>query len=125
MTKAGLVSAIAAEMEKTTKIQARAFLNAFGRVVGKALNKEDNFVFPGIVKLVLVGVPAKPERQVRNPSTGAVMTAPPKKASKKLKARFLKAIKVEVGQLPPPPPKAKRTAPRGRPRALKVEAPSQ
>lgn len=108
MTKTQLINAVADEMEGTTKTHVRAFLAALNTVAGKTLKKEGKFVLPGVVKFVLVKVPAKPERKARNPATGAIMTVPPKAASKKLKARFLKAIKVEVGQLPPTQPKAKK-----------------
>jgi DNA-binding protein HU-beta len=102
MTKTQLINAIAEEMDETTKTKVRAFLGAMTTVCGKYLKKEGKFVLPGIVKFVLVKVPPKPTRQARNPATGAQMTVPAKPASKRLKARFLKAIKVEVGQLPPP-----------------------
>lgn len=111
MTKTQLINAVAEEMSGTTKTHVRSFLAALTIVAGKSLRKESKFVLPGVVKFVLVKVPAKPERKARNPSNGQVMTVPPKPASKKLKARFLKAIKTEVGQLPPAAPKAVKKAP--------------
>ena len=51
-------------------------------------------------KLTVVKTPKRAERQGRNPATGAKITIPAKPAGKKLKARFFKSIKVEVGQLP-------------------------
>jgi len=112
MTKTQLISAIAEEMDNTTKTHVRAFLTAINTVAGKTLRKEGSFVLPGVVKFVLAKVPAKPERKARNPATGAVMMVPPKPPSKKLKARFLKAIKVDVGQLPAPPSKTPKRSPR-------------
>ena len=97
MTKTQLINAISAEMENTTKTHVRAFLGALVTVAGKTLKKEQKFVIPGVVKFVLVKVGPKPQRQARNPATGATMTVPAKPASKKLKARFLKAIKVDTG----------------------------
>jgi nucleoid DNA-binding protein len=106
MTKTQLIAALAEEMEGTTKTHVRAFLTALTSVTGKFLKKESQVTIPGIAKLVLHKVPAKPERQARNPSTGAKMTVPPKPASKKLKARFVKQLKVVVGQLQESAPKA-------------------
>jgi nucleoid DNA-binding protein len=102
MTKTQLINAVAEEMDDTTKTKVRAFLGALTTVCGKSLKKDGKFVLPGVVKFILVKVPPKPARQARNPSTGAQMTVPAKGASKRLKARFLKAIKVDVGQLPAP-----------------------
>jgi len=100
MTKTQLITAIAEEMDGTTKTHVKAFLNALNLVCGKTLKKDGKFVVPGIAKLLLVKVPPKQERKARNPATGATMTVPAKPASKKLKARFVKALKVTVGQLP-------------------------
>lgn len=99
MTKTQLITALASEMDGTTKTHVKAFLNALTEVAGKTLKKDSNFTIPGIAKLVLHKVPAKPERQGRNPATGATMTISAKPASKKLKARFVKQLKVVVGQL--------------------------
>lgn len=101
MTKTQLITALAEEMDGTTKTHVKAFLNAMMLVCGKTLKKDGKFVVPGIAKLVLVKVGPKPERKARNPATGATMIVPAKAASKKLKARFVKALKVTVGQLPP------------------------
>lgn len=99
MTKTQLIKSLADEMDGTTKVQVRAFLNAMTSVCGKTLKKEGAFVIPGVAKVLLVKVGPKPERKARNPATGATMTVPAKAASKKLKARFVKALKVTVGQL--------------------------
>jgi nucleoid DNA-binding protein len=104
MTKTGLIAAIANEMEGTTKTHVRGFLTALNTVVAKCLRKDKKFVLPSIVKLTVVGVPPKAERKARNPLNGKEMIVAAKPASKKLKARFLKAIKVEAGIVPPPPP---------------------
>lgn len=100
MTKTQLISAIAEEMDGTTKTHVKAFLNALNLVCAKTLKKEGKFVVPGIAKLLLQKVGPKPERKARNPATGATMIVAAKPASKKLKARFVKALKVQVGQLP-------------------------
>lgn len=115
MTKTELIAAISNEMEGTTKSHVRGFLTALNTVAGKSLRKDKKFVLPGIVKFALVGVPPKAERKARNPATGKEMIVAAKPASKKLKARFLKAIKVEVGvvaatEKKEAAPKAKKTA---------------
>lgn len=114
MTKTELIAAVAGEMEGTTKSHVRGFLVALTTVAAKSLRKDKKFVLPGVVKFALVNVPAKAERKARNPATGKEMTVAAKPPSKKLKARFLKAIKVEVGVVQATEktaaPKAKKTA---------------
>lgn len=115
MTKTELIAAVAAEMEGTTKSHVKGFLTALNTVAARSLKKDKKFVLPGVVKFALVNVPAKAERKARNPSTGKEMLVAAKPPSKKLKARFLKAIKVEVGVVAATPkapaaPKAKKTA---------------
>jgi nucleoid DNA-binding protein len=97
MTKTELIAAVAGEMDGTTKSHVRGFLTALNTVAAKSLRKDKKFVLPGVVKFQLVNVPAKAERKARNPATGKEMIVAAKPPSKKLKARFLKAIKVEVG----------------------------
>jgi nucleoid DNA-binding protein len=98
MTKTELIAAIANEMGGgTTKSHVRGFLTALGTVTGKSLRRDKKFVLPGIVKFQLLPVPPKAERKARNPATGKEMIVAAKPASKKLKARFLKPIKVDVG----------------------------
>lgn len=115
MTKTELIAAVANEMEGTTKSHVRGFLTALTAVAAKSLRKDKKFVLPGVVKFALVNVPPKAERKARNPATGKEMIVAAKPASKKLKARFLKAIKVDVGVVAATPkapkaPSAKKTA---------------
>jgi nucleoid DNA-binding protein len=110
MTKTGLIAAIASEMKDTSKSHVRGFLTALNTVAAKSLRKDKKFVLPGIVKFLLVGVPPKAERKARNPSNGKEMIVAAKPASKKLKAKFLKAIKVDVGVVPASPKKVVATA---------------
>jgi len=103
MTKTQLIADLAAEMPGTTKTHVRAFLNALEAVAAKTLKAKDGkFMIPGILKILVVKVSPKPERKARNPATGAVMTVPAKAAGKRLKARFLKRLKVAAGQIPQP-----------------------
>lgn len=120
MTKTQLISAIAEKMEGTTKTQVKAFLEALKVTAVKTLLKEGAFVIPDLTKIVLQKTPAKPERMARNPSTGQQIKVPPKPAGKKLKARFVKYLKSEVGQVPRTPAKPK-AAPK--PKAAKAAKP--
>jgi nucleoid DNA-binding protein len=114
MTKTELIAAVAAELKDIPKSRVRDFLTAMIIVAGKSLRKDKTFVLPGVVKFKLVGVPPKAERKARNPATGKEMIVSAKPASKKLKAKFLKGIKVDVGIIPAPEkkdvaPKVKKT----------------
>lgn len=99
MTKTQLISAIHERMEGSTKTQVKEFLEALKATCVKTLAKEGSFTFPDLVKVVLVKTSAKPERLARNPATGATIKVAPKAAGKKLKARFVKFLKGEVGQV--------------------------
>lgn len=99
MTKTQLISALAAEMGDTTKVAVKQFLASLASVAGKTLKKDAAFTLPGIAKLVLATTPARPERTARNPKDGTKMIVPAKPKGKKLKARFVKALKVTVGQM--------------------------
>lgn len=112
MTKTQLVNAIQSKMgEGITKTNVKAFLESLTAVCGETLKKEGVITLPNIVKLVVAKVPAKPERKARNPRTGEEMTVPAKPAGKKLKARFVKHLKVAVGQLPAPKKEKAESAP--------------
>lgn len=100
MTKTQLIAALAEKMGDTTKTQVKSFLEALKVTAVKTLVKEGTFVIPDIAKIVLAKTTAKPERQARNPATGAKITVAAKPAGKKLKARFVKFLKGEVGQVP-------------------------
>jgi nucleoid DNA-binding protein len=115
MTKAELISAIAVEMEssnnKSTKATIRAFLKALEAVSCKSLKKDGAVTIPGLVKLLVLKVGSKPERKARNPATGKEMIVPAKGPGKKLKARFVRSLKVGVGQIAAPPKKASTAKP--------------
>ena len=114
MTKAELISALAVEMEssnnKSTKTTIRAFLKALEAVSCKSLKKDGAVTIPGLVKLLVLKVGSKPERKARNPATGKEMIVPAKGPGKKLKARFVRSLKVGVGQIAAPPKKAAKPA---------------
>lgn len=100
MTKTQLISAVHERMDGVTKTQVKEFLEALKATAVKTLIKEGVFTFPDLVKIVVVKTSAKPERLARNPATGAQIKVPAKPTGKKLKARFVKYLKGEVGQIP-------------------------
>jgi nucleoid DNA-binding protein len=62
--------------------------NSFGKKGAKA------FVLPGLIKIDLKQVKAKPaQKGVKNPLTGAIYDRPAKPAHKKIRVRALKALK--------------------------------
>ena len=123
MTKTELVNAIQSRLEGLTKVQVKAFLDAQKEVAIESLKSEKGvFLLPDVVKIVVAKTPAKGERKGRNPATGATITVKAKPAGVKVKARFPKFIKVEVGQLTASPkaPKAPKAPRQPRPQAAKV-----
>lgn len=99
MTKTQLISAVHERMDNVTKTQVKEFLEALKATAVKTLSKEGAFTLPDLVKIVVVKTSAKPEREARNPATGAKIKVAAKPSGKKLKARFVKYLKGEVGQV--------------------------
>jgi nucleoid DNA-binding protein len=98
MTKSGLIQTITDILgESTSRKQVKATLDALQEVGHKELKKNSIFVLPGFAKFVVVKKPARPARQGINPFTKQPMTFAAKPASKAVKARPVKAIKMAVG----------------------------
>lgn len=89
LTKTELVAAIAEAMGSDKKT-ANAALEAISTVVTKEVATGGAVTLPGIGK---VSCKERPERQVRNPATGATMTKP---ADKQVKVTIAKALKDSV-----------------------------
>jgi DNA-binding protein HU-beta len=89
MTKTQLVAALAEAMGSDKKT-ATAALDAIGDVVAREVAAGGAVTLPGIGKVVCR---ARPERQVRNPSTGETIT---KAADKVVKVSIAKALKDSV-----------------------------
>lgn len=89
MTKTQLVAALAEEMGSDKKTASSA-LDAIASVVTREVASGGAVTLPGIGK---VQCRARPERQVRNPSTGETMT---KAADKVVKVAIAKALKQSV-----------------------------
>ncbi|MEM6690506.1 MAG: HU family DNA-binding protein [Planctomycetota bacterium] len=93
-TKTQILQNISEETELSKKDVAAVF-DALSGEIEKALKKggPGQFAIPGLCKIVLRDVPAKPKRKGRNPANGEEIWLAPKPASKKLAIRPLKALK--------------------------------
>lgn len=86
MTKIQLVAAVAEAMGSDRKTASSA-LDAIAAVVAKEVAAGGAVALPGLGKVVCK---ARPERQVRNPATGEMMT---KAADKQVKFAIAKSLK--------------------------------
>lgn len=93
-TKSELYNTIANVTELNRK-QVIAVFDTLGNIIAEHLKKDGpkKFVLPGLLKLVVKNVPAKPEHEGKNPFTGEMMVFKAKPASKKVKAIALRALK--------------------------------
>ena len=84
-----------AEATGMSKKEVAAFFDALNAEIGKAVGKRGPgmFTIPGLCKIVVKHVPAKPRRQVRNPATGETIQIPAKRV---LKFRVAKAAKDSI-----------------------------
>jgi DNA-binding protein HU-beta len=89
MGKSELFSHFADRFE-IKRTQAREFFDELALLAEKELKRSDEFVLPGMVKLV---VQKRKARKGRNPATGAAIDIPAKTA---LKARIVKQLKDSV-----------------------------
>lgn len=97
MTKSGLVAAVADKLgDGASKRDVAAVLDALATIGHKELKKSGLFVFPGFAKFVVAKKAATPERQGINPFTKQPITITARPASKKVRARPVKAIKDAV-----------------------------
>ena len=93
-TKTQILANIA-EATELSKKDVAAVLDALAAEIEKSLAKggPGQFAIPGLCKIVLKDVPAKPKRKGRNPANGEEIWLDPKPASKKLTIRPLKGLK--------------------------------
>ena len=97
LSKTQFIAALAAKTGIDKK-DAKAFVDAIPVVIGEEMRPDEaqQFTFPGLFKIVVKNVDAKPEREVRNPRTGEMMMAKAKPATRKVAVRPLKALKEMV-----------------------------
>lgn len=86
MTKAQLAASLAEAMQ-TDKKTATAALDAIAFIVTREMAADGSVTLPGLGKF---SCRARPERQVRNPSTGATIIKPADKQAKFTMAKSLK-----------------------------------
>ncbi len=92
LTKTQIMTNLSEETELSKKDVAAVF-DALSDEIGKSLKASGQFTIPGLCKITLKDVPAKPKRKGRNPATGEEIWLSPKPASKKLTIRPLKNLK--------------------------------
>ncbi len=94
LTKTQIISNIAESTELTKKDVAAVFDSLYAEIQGQ-LKKggSGQFTIPGLCKITVKNVDAKPKRKGRNPADGSEIWLAPKPASKKLTIRPLKALK--------------------------------
>jgi DNA-binding protein HU-beta len=95
LTKAALLQTIANATEVSKK-DVKSILDGLTEIGHKELKKNGVFVLPGFAKFVVVKRPAQPARDGINPFTKQPQRFAAKPASKKVKARAVKAIKDAV-----------------------------
>jgi len=94
LSKSALVSHIAEATELAAN-QVRNVLAALEAAIHASINKKGArvFVLPGLLKVTVVNVPAKPKRMGINPFTGVEQMFAAKPATVKVKVRALKKLK--------------------------------
>ena len=98
LTKSELIANIVAATELPKK-NVTAVFDALTEEIKKSFDKKGAkaFVLPGLLKIDLKQVKAKPaKKNVKNPLTGELYNRPAKPAHKKIRVRALKALKEMV-----------------------------
>lgn len=100
LTKSAMLSLIA-ERTELSRAQVSSVLSELeGVMLGSVHpNGAGEFMFPGLFKVVLRNVPARPAGTlIRNPATGEMMKAPAKPASVRVKVRALAKLKAAASK---------------------------
>ena len=94
LSKSALVAHLAGTTGAATK-DVRAVLAALEATVHSAIGKNGArvFVLPGLLKIIVTNVPAKPERKGINPFTGEETIFKAKPATVRVKVRPMKKLK--------------------------------
>ena len=94
MTKSAFIEAVTSKLgDGVSKKQVGSVLETMIEVGHKELKKSGAFILPGFAKFVVVKKPATKQRPGINPFTKEPITIAAKPASKKVRARPVKAIK--------------------------------
>ena len=98
MTKSAFIEAVTSKVgEGVSKRQVATIFETITEVAHKELKKSGVFILPGFAKFIVVKKPATNARPGINPFTKQPITIAAKPASKKVRARPVKAIKDAVG----------------------------
>jgi nucleoid DNA-binding protein len=94
LTKSALVAHLAGTADVAAK-DVRALLAALEHTIHASINKKGagTFMLPGLFKITVTKVPAKPARKGINPFTGEPTTFKAKPATVKVKVRPMKKLK--------------------------------
>jgi nucleoid DNA-binding protein len=94
LTKSALVAHLADAAQVAAK-DARALLAALENTIVASIGRKSagTFVLPGLLKITVTSVPAKPARKGVNPFTGEPTTFKAKPATVKVKVRPMKRLK--------------------------------
>jgi len=94
LTKSALVAHLAEAAHVAAK-DARALLAALEETIRVSISKKGprTFMLPGLLKITVTSVPAKPARKGINPFTGEPATFKAKPATVKVKVRAMKKLK--------------------------------
>jgi nucleoid DNA-binding protein len=94
LTKSALVAHLAEAAQVAAK-DARALLAALEETMRVSISKKGprTFLLPGLLKITVTSVPAKPARKGINPFTGEPTTFKAKPATVKVKVRPMKKLK--------------------------------
>jgi len=97
LTKTQILNELA-ERSGVAKKDVSEVLEKLETLIEESLGKKGPGVFtlPGLMKISIKSVKARPARQGRNPQTGEEITIAAKKASKKVKVTALKKLKEMV-----------------------------
>jgi nucleoid DNA-binding protein len=95
MTKPKMMDAISDKTDLAKK-DCTAIYDALVEVVAEQLRTTGAITLPGLVKLTVKDVPARPEHPGKNPFTGEDIIVKAKPASKRIKALPLKPLKDAV-----------------------------
>ena len=97
LSKSALIQSIADKSDgKLTRKDVKGVLEAVATIGHTELKKNGLFVFPGLVRMVVIKKPATKEREGINPFTGQKQIFKAKPARKVVKARAVKAAKDAV-----------------------------
>lgn len=95
MNKTQLITKVA-EVAEVTKIEAGKYVDSVFEAIRLALVEGEDVKLVGLIDFKVKDVPAKPEKQGRNPQTGEAITIAAKPATRKVTAKAGKVLQEAV-----------------------------